>query len=1364
MPEAAKDAKKEAPKEVKEEAAEKKDAAPSEPMSPANQGKWIESSEKNMMQARNLIRDMLTIVRNNEVAEASNKEAAQEADKREKEAKKAAVFNKAAAHEKVIATSFKCMQDIEDAILQTEDSLSKLTHERYRGFANLQVCERRLELRSKRPEPEKFKDALTDALNSEKQILEASREELLELEKQGKKIVDDMRDKRKFLSEDTGFRRLQMMEDMKTLTPQVALPPVKSPKASNSPKKGNAEKNEVAFPEEAAPNGEASPKEANEAAKEVGKEPKEAAKEPKEAAKEPKEAAKEPKEVAKEPKEAAKEPKEAAKEPKEAAKETKDEKPAEEAPKEGEEASNERTSHTLSPEEQKKAEQASKELIADTLKLLEKCSCHRNKSLETIFKVKQDTNRANHRTEDCLSRRTGELAEMKKQLEKHALDVEAAILRAERSLDRTERRLDSKDAKKVEKSSLGVCEEPESIVLTTRSKRSSRQYRPGAVLVTTGIKKGKKQGPEQLKKIIGTTWNRPELLETALKKYQKIKQSFKKRKDMDTLKNLRSVREKLGEDIRNKFAALEIDNIPVWTAPPTSLKSLDDPLLRGEALLSPNVLTSQAQLPGLRHHPVARTSSAPAFPAADKRPCLEPLQQRPSTGSVTSNFNDDSAGRSLVSNSLGFFTAHTLAEVLPAAEDMLLRLERGKVYDDEERRFAYELPLPKLSVPIQGSLGSPLAVAVQSLIDTDLDAALREVIFNTAAAAHAEGFRVQVSRHDLFHGHFFRRKNGEVPLRQYADEVMQHRNLVILFSPCVRAFVLDAESDCIKALIPEYARKPMYTLYEDGLKCLWKGVTWVKSQALKGHSALASSGLLRQPRKMSQTVVAFERSLSKDFQGQASQTLSDLPPLDQGLSYPARKENFKREKYFMKFESSQSGRAGSAGNTSGNDGTELLEAEELQDEESFVKDLIDDLAKSILFQHLERASIEERAAAKAEEARRRKEAELRRARKKEQMARDPKRKEDGKQKDRSIPLRHYEVYGEKGSEKVNIVDILKIQSQCEMLNESGGVVDQMLVAQYAQLEQRHRSEKLQRALTFTDPGSKNSAALEASKFQSELPPDLSRDERAKLLRKDSAVVHWLLLHFRFKRLHQSSDICLLVLRQLGEWSRIRRAMKGFVDNVTLLQRWCKRFLQVKRRRCTQLEKEWERQGAAQKSTEVCHGNCDSRLAQSWPTKEQKELEKETPSKKTQYKGLTSGKAKRDKQALLSMMEKSVDGGDISIDFRAYKIPGPERRAIINRWYMVTLRNHVRSEQTIAMTIREMLAAERELERFVKTFGTHNIQAPPKPTAEEVAEIKKLKTKAMNDDLSGLRMGGKLKNDWYRVTEELVESTRHAFTN
>ncbi|CAE7942355.1 Rpl28 [Symbiodinium necroappetens] len=69
----------------------------------------------------------------------------------------------------------------------------------------------------------------------------------------------------------------------------------------------------------------------------------------------------------------------------------------------------------------------------------------------------------------------------------------------------------------------------ESIVLTTRSKRKGRQQRPGTVLVTTGIKKGSKKGPEQLKKIIATTYNRPEMLAMALTKYSKIKKSFKKK-------------------------------------------------------------------------------------------------------------------------------------------------------------------------------------------------------------------------------------------------------------------------------------------------------------------------------------------------------------------------------------------------------------------------------------------------------------------------------------------------------------------------------------------------------------------------------------------------------------------------------------------------------------------------------------------------------------------------------------------------------------------------------------------------------------------------------------------------------------------
>jgi len=758
---------------------------------------------------------------------------------------------------------------------------------------------------------------------------------------------------------------------------------------------------------------------------------------------------------------------------------------------------------------------------------------------------------------------------------------------------------------------------------------------------------------------------------------------------------------------------------PVWATPPKPLQSLDDPLLRGEALISPTVVSSHAQLPGLPKQPnFPKSASVPAFPAAEKRSPLQPLEHRPST----------SAGSDV-------------------------------------------------SVPSRGSIRSSCG-----------------------------------------------------PRRKWA-----------------------------------------------------------------------------------QPLAEFDRTLSKDFQGQiqmelssledeqASLTLSDAPPLDQGLSYPARKENFKKEQFFLRFESVQHARSGSAGGTtSANDGSEAFEAEELVDQEVFLKDLADvdhhiqDLARSILFQHLERASMEERAAAKAEEARRRREAELRRARKKEQMARDPKRKvalkienkrrfsgheedePDAKQGKDTIPLRKYEVYGESGSEKVNIVDILKIQSQCEMLNESGGV-DRMLDA-------RHHSEKLRRALTFTDPGDRNS---ETSLFPSDISPDLPRDERAKQLRKDKylnqlidkmstlrsewkymlpfdldlassgfvdahgqrisvsnliarnpraaqkflkelssligqriqayggrrggivggytlleslgskdpvsskdtpdpvqrmmskkksqkdlqrsdtqraisrkrwsivkALTQWLLLWFRRRRLHTSANICVMVLRQMGEWSRIRSAMKGFVDNVTLLQRWCKRFLTVKRRRCGLCEKEWER-------FEDFHLSHFFRNKAQAIIQEQKDLaatEAMGGQGKRQYKGLQSGKAKRDKQAFLNLLEAGVEGGEISIDFRAYKIPPAERRAIINRWYMVTLRNHVRSEQTIALTIKEMLAAERELERFVSTFGCRTV-VQVAPTIEEEVDDRgrKIAKKGQlsDDDMWQLRIGAKLKHEWYRVTEEFV---------
>lgn len=380
--------------------------APTSPSSgapPDNQAKWLATSDHNMIQARNLTSMMLSVVRNNEIVEAANKDASMESAKREREVAKAKVYNQARAHEAVISVSFKCIQDIEDAILQTEDSLTKLTHERYKGFANLQVCERRQELREKRPLGETFKDALTDALADERKDLEKARKELFEMEGSGKQIIADMLSKRSFLSHDTGERRLLMMHDISTLKPQLGND---APGASHGASHG-ASQNVPVTEANNQPPAEGAP-------------------------------------------------------------------PAAPAPP-----------PVAQSEEQKKAEKESKELIQSTLKLLERAAQHRHKTLDLVFKVKQDRDRSCQRTEDAMARRTTELAEMKKMLEKHALDVEAAILRAERALERTERRLDKGNKAKMDKFA----------------------------------------------------------------------------QDKTLLDQLRAARKKLQDDIRNKFAALEIDNM-----------------------------------------------------------------------------------------------------------------------------------------------------------------------------------------------------------------------------------------------------------------------------------------------------------------------------------------------------------------------------------------------------------------------------------------------------------------------------------------------------------------------------------------------------------------------------------------------------------------------------------------------------------------------------------------------------------------------------------------------------------------------------------------------------------------------------------
>jgi len=90
-------------------------------------------------------------------------------------------------------------------------------------------------------------------------------------------------------------------------------------------------------------------------------------------------------------------------------------------------------------------------LLEDTFNLLERSNKHRDKSLELIMRIKNDSKSAVTRVEECLEKRTDELNALLLDLKKHMADAEAAIIVSERSLDKSTKRLDPNDQGKKEK-------------------------------------------------------------------------------------------------------------------------------------------------------------------------------------------------------------------------------------------------------------------------------------------------------------------------------------------------------------------------------------------------------------------------------------------------------------------------------------------------------------------------------------------------------------------------------------------------------------------------------------------------------------------------------------------------------------------------------------------------------------------------------------------------------------------------------------------------------------------------------------------------------------------------------------------------
>merc|ERR1719272_2372425 len=116
----------------------------------------------------------------------------QEHAEKQKKKQRVKVHRRVKLHQEFIRTTYKCMKEIEHAVVQVEGTLGRLTAERYARFAGAKVSEYRMELREKRPPAELFRDGVQKLLEKELGALNAARKELLHEESESKRLLEGL--------------------------------------------------------------------------------------------------------------------------------------------------------------------------------------------------------------------------------------------------------------------------------------------------------------------------------------------------------------------------------------------------------------------------------------------------------------------------------------------------------------------------------------------------------------------------------------------------------------------------------------------------------------------------------------------------------------------------------------------------------------------------------------------------------------------------------------------------------------------------------------------------------------------------------------------------------------------------------------------------------------------------------------------------------------------------------------------------------------------------------------------------------------------------------------------------------------------
>lgn len=240
----------------------------------------------------------------------------------------------------------------------------------------------------------------------------------------------------------------------------------------------------------------------------------------------------------------------------------------------------------------------------------------------------------------------------------------------------------------------------------------------------------------------------------------------------------------------------------------------------------------------------------------------------------------------------------------------------------------------------------------------------------------------------------------------------------------------------------------------------------------------------------------------------------------------------------------------------------------------------------------------------------------------------------------------------------------------------------------------------------------------------EVDPEVKKRVK-KLWSTVRGVVNYLKVYFGHQRVLNSVNIIQLFVKQLGEWARIRKTIRVISKRVTALQKTCRDFLTTRRTRCDIMLKEFQRiedgylKGFFKLYTlRVIEEHELQKLQDSHhrpPGKHHTATQKEVSQVHMSHSIHTlrgedlvqnpQGSKKIRFDLLHQQTNNIVESS--GVDWKSLRIPPDVRKALIYRFYMVTLSKHVQARNNLLQSVQLTVRYQRDLMRFLTCFSGKN---------------------------------------------------------